>query len=227
MSSSSLESRLAEVDGSIADAARSAGRDVAEITRIVVTKFHPPSLVRELHALGVRNVAENRQQEFQSKAAELESIDDLRWHFVGQVQSKKARAVRRAASVVHSVDREKLVSALDLPGEEPLDVLVQINLTQDPNRGGVRGDDAPRLAEAIARSASLRLRGVMAVAPLDEDPGLAFERLALVAGRVREVVPEARWISAGMSGDFAEAILHGATHLRIGTAITGPRPPQV
>lgn len=116
MSSSALGTRLAEVDGSIADAARSAGRDVADITRIVVTKFHPASLVRELHALGVRDVAENRQQELQSKSAELEGLDEVRWHFVGQVQSKKARAVRRAASVVHSVDREKLVSALDAPG---------------------------------------------------------------------------------------------------------------
>lgn len=227
MSSSALGTRLAEVDGSIADAARSAGRDVADITRIVVTKFHPASLVRELHALGVRDVAENRQQELQSKSAELEGLDEVRWHFVGQVQSKKARAVRRAAGVVHSVDREKLVSALDAPGEDPLDVLVQINLTEDPNRGGVRDDDAPRLAEAIARSESLRLRGVMAVAPLDEDPGAAFERLAGIAERVRAVVPDARWISAGMSGDFAEAISHGATHLRIGTAITGPRPSQV
>ena len=114
-----------------------------------------------------------------------------------------------------------------MPDADPLDVLVQINLTDDPNRGGVREGDAPRLAETIARTPSLRLRGVMAVAPLDEDPARAFERLAGIAARVRGVVPDASWISAGMSGDFAEAIAHGATHLRIGTAITGPRPSQV
>ncbi len=227
MSSAALESRLAQVDGSIADAARSAGRDPGEITRIVVTKFHPAALVRELFALGVRDVAENRQQEFQAKHDELTDLGDLRWHFVGQVQSKKARAVRRAAGAVHSVDRDKLVAALDVPDADPLDVLVQINLTDDPNRGGVREGDAPRLAETIARTPSLRLRGVMAVAPLDEDPARAFERLAGIAARVRGVVPDASWISAGMSGDFAEAITHGATHLRIGTAITGPRPSQV
>lgn len=227
MSSAALESRLAQVDGFIADAARSAGRDPAEITRIVVTKFHPATLVRELYALGVRDVAENRQQEFQAKRDELTDLGDLRWHFVGQVQSKKARAVRRAAGAVHSVDRDKLVAALDVPDADPLDVLVQINLTDDPNRGGVREGDAPRLAETIARTPSLRLRGVMAVAPLDEDPARAFERLAGIAARVRGVVPDASWISAGMSGDFAEAIAHGATHLRIGTAITGPRPSQV
>lgn len=227
MSSAALESRLAQVDGFIADAARSAGRDPAEITRIVVTKFHPATLVRELYALGVRDVAENRQQEFQAKRDELTDLGDLRWHFVGQVQSKKARSVRRAAGAVHSVDRDKLVAALDVPDADPLDVLVQINLTDDPNRGGVREGDAPRLAETIARTPSLRLRGVMAVAPLDEDPARAFERLAGIAARVRGVVPDASWISAGMSGDFAEAIAHGATHLRIGTAITGPRPSQV
>lgn len=227
MSSAALESRLTEVDGAIADAARSAGRAPDEITRIVVTKFHPASLVRELAALGVRDVAENRQQEFQAKHDELTDLRDLRWHFVGQVQSKKARLVRRAADAVHSVDRDKLVAALDVPGADRLDVLVQINLTDDPNRGGVREGDAPRLAETIARTPSLRLRGVMAVAPLDEEPGRAFERLAGIAAHVRAVVPDARWISAGMSGDFAEAIGHGATHLRIGTAITGPRPSQV
>ena len=227
MSSAALESRLAEVDGAIADAARSAGRAPDEITRIVVTKFHPASLVRELAALGVRDVAENRQQEFQAKHDELTDLRDLRWHFVGQVQSKKARLVRRAADAVHSVDRDKLVAALDVPGADRLDVLVQVNLTDDPNRGGVREGDAPRLAETIARTPSLRLRGVMAVAPLDEEPGRAFERLAGIAAHVRAVVPDAGWISAGMSGDFAEAIGHGATHLRIGAAITGPRPSQV
>lgn len=221
-----LASRLAAVDGSIADAARSAGRDPGEITRIVVTKFHPPALVRELHGLGVRDIAENRQQELTAKRDELADLDDVRWHFVGQIQSKKARAVRRAASVVHSADREKLVHALDEPGADPLDVLVQINLTDDPRRGGVDPSDAERLAASVAATESLRLRGVMAVAPLEESPFAAFERLGRCADRVRSVDAAATWISAGMSQDFAEAVACGATHLRIGTAITGPRPPQ-
>ncbi|WP_156759288.1 YggS family pyridoxal phosphate-dependent enzyme [Microbacterium karelineae] len=221
-----LASRLAAVDGSIARAARSAGRDAGAITRIVVTKFHPVALVRALHGLGVRDIAENRQQELTAKRGELTDLDDMSWHFVGQVQTKKARAVRREATVVHSVDREKLVRALDEPGADPLDVLVQINLTDDPARGGVAPAEAARLAEAIADAESLRLRGVMAVAPLDEHPAAAFERLAHCAERVRGVDPAATWISAGMSQDFAEAIAHGATHLRIGTAITGPRPSQ-
>lgn len=222
---SGLAERLAAVDAQIAEAARAAGRDAGEITRIVVTKFHPAALVRELHGLGVVDVGENRQQELVAKAEELAALD-LRWHFIGQLQTKKARAVRRVASAVHSVDRERLVDALEAaaePGEAPLDVLVQINLTDDPARGGVAPDGLEPLAERIAAAPSLALRGVMAVAPLDEAPAAAFERLAGYAARVRAVEPSATWISAGMSADLVEAIACGATHLRIGSAITGPR----
>lgn len=227
-----LADRLALLDERVADAARAAGRDAGEITRIVVTKFHPAQLVRDLYALGVRDVGENRQQEISEKRSELADLDDLRWHFVGQIQSNKARAVRAAASVVHSVDRAKLADALDgasrddaaEPDAMPLDVLVQINLTADTGRGGTNESDVVALTEHVARCSGLRLRGVMAVAPLDERPAAAFERLAEHAARVRAVVPDASWISAGMTGDFEEAIAIGATHLRIGSAITGNRP---
>lgn len=222
-----LAERLAAVDERIADAARAAGRDAGEITRIVVTKFHPASLVRELARLGVTSVGENRQQELTGKAAECAGLG-VEWHFIGQAQTKKASAIRRAASVVHSLDRERLVDALDAAAESEarLPVLLQVNLTDDPARGGVAPDGIETLAERTAASASLELRGVMAVAPLGEEPARAFARLAGYAERVRTVVPEATWVSAGMTQDFAEAIAHGATHLRIGTAITGPRPDQ-
>lgn len=236
-----LATRLADVDARIADAARAAGRDPGDLTRIVVTKFHPAQLVVDLTALGVRDVGENRQQELTAKRdalrqaqgpggnAEQDSaaIEGVRWHFIGQVQTKKARAVRAASDAVHSVDRDRLADALHAadPDGRSLDVCVQVNLTDDPGRGGVAPAGAARLAEHIAaRCPSLRVRGVMAVAPLDEAPAAAFVRLADIAEDVRTVVPDATWISAGMSGDFAEAIMAGATHLRIGTAITGPRP---
>lgn len=221
-----LADRLASVDERIADAARAVGRDPSEITRIVVTKFHPASLVEELHRLGVRDVGENRQQEFTRKAAEVGDLDGLRWHFIGQAQTNKARAVRAAASVVHSVDRARLADALDAaaePGDASLDVLLQVNLTDDPGRGGVTPADLRALAEHAAGLPTLRVRGVMAVAPLDEPAAPAFERLRGHADVVRDVVPDADWISAGMTADFAEAIAVGATHLRIGSAITGPR----
>src|SRR3954462_5667498 len=210
-----LAERLALVDGQIADAARAADRDPAELTRIGVTKFHPADLVRELARLGVRDVGENRHQEAVAKAAELSDLE-LSWHFVGQLQSNKARAVRRYAAAVHSVDRGSLADAL--AGESALDVFVELNLTGDPARGGVDPALVEPLAEHVASTPSLVLRGVMAVAPRDEEPRAAFERVRAASDAVVRLVPEATAISAGMSGDFREAILEGATHLRIGTA---------
>ena len=213
------------MDNALAD--RLAGRDPAEITRIVVTKFHPASLITDLFALGVRDIGENRQQELTAKHRELGSLPELRWHFIGQMQTNKARAVRAASDVVHSVDRARIAQALDAAGEDRvLDVLLQVNLTDDPGRGGVAPADVEALATDVHARETLRVRGVMAVAPLDESPARAFERLRACADGVRRVVPDATWISAGMTGDFPEAIAMGATHLRIGSAITGPRPPR-
>jgi len=210
------------VRAGIADAARAAGRSPEELTTIVVTKFHPASLVRELASLGVADVGENRHQEAQAKAAELSDLD-LRWHFVGQLQSKKARQARAYASVIHSVDRVSLVDALR-SDEWDIDCFVQLNLTDDPARGGVADRDLEPLVDHIVDTPGLRLLGVMAVAPIGEEPRRAFERVRLASERVRRIAPDATRISAGMSQDYADAIAEGATHLRIGTAITGNRP---
>lgn len=222
MSDPVLAERLADVDGRIADAAHAAGRDPSELTRIVITKFHPASLVRELYALGVRDLGENRHQEAAAKAAELTDLD-IAWHFVGQLQSNKARAVRAYATAVHSVDRPSLITALADPAASRLDCFVQLNLSEDPGRGGVLPAGAESLSEQVAGTPGLRLRGVMAVAPLDAEPRAAFATVRAVSDRIRTLVPDATAISAGMSDDFAEAIAEGATHLRIGTAITGKR----
>jgi len=216
-----LAERLAMVDGEIADAARAAGRDPAELTRIVVTKFHPAELVRRLVRLGVRDVGENRHQEAAAKAAELSDLD-VRWHFVGQLQSNKAKAVRAYARAVHSVDRASLADAL--AGSSPLDVFIEVNLTGDAARGGVDPELLEPLAERVLSTPGLVLRGVMAVAPLGEEPRAAFARVRTASEALQRLAPEAGAISAGMSGDFREAVLEGATHLRIGTAITGKRP---
>lgn len=216
-----LAERLDAVRTRIADAARRSGRDPSAVTTIVVTKFQPVELVRDLQALGVRDFGENRHQEARDKAAH---VSGARWHFVGQLQGKKAGQVRAYASVIHSVDRPALVSALEIPGEPPVDVFVQVNLTGDPTRGGAAPADVPALAEAIAAARTLRLLGVMAIAPLGERPRAAFARLRSVSDAVRAIVPAAAAISAGMSGDFEDALAEGATHLRIGTAITGSRP---
>lgn len=216
-----LGERLATVQAGIQDAARAAGRNPDELTTIVVTKFHPASLVRQLSELGVRDFGESRHQEASAKVAELADVDAT-WHFIGQLQSKKARQVRAYSDVIHSVDRDALIDAL--AGEPDRDVFLQVNLTDDPGRGGAAPDDLVRLAERVEQTPGLVLRGLMAVAPLDEEPRRAFARVRQLSERVRASVPAASALSMGMSGDYAEAILEGATHLRIGTAITGIRP---
>ncbi len=217
-----LADRLAGVQAGIADACRAAGRPADAVALIVVTKFHPAPLVAALAELGVRDVGENRHQEAQGKAEELAELD-LNWHFIGQLQTKKARQAARYAQSIHSIDRERLVDALtDL--ERPVDAFLQVNMTDDPGRGGVPPTELAALAERASANPSLKLRGIMAVAPLDEAPAQAFERLAGYSELVRTVDPHATAISAGMTHDYAEAIAAGATHLRIGSAITGNRP---
>lgn len=219
-----LAARLQRVQAGIADACTRASRDPGEVTLVVVTKFHPASLVAALVDLGVRDFGENRHQEAQAKAEELAHLD-INWHFIGQLQTKKARQAARYASAIHSIDRERLVDALaDPEAERRIDAFVQINLTDDPGRGGVAPEGIEYLAEKVLKTPSLRLRGVMSVAPLEESAEAAFERLAGYSLRVRALAPEAAAISAGMTHDYTEAIAAGATHLRIGSAITGNRP---
>ncbi|MBL3687242.1 YggS family pyridoxal phosphate-dependent enzyme [Leucobacter zeae] len=221
-----LGERLERVRGGIADACRAAGRDPEDTTLIVVTKFHPASLISALAELGVRDVGENRHQEAQEKAAELADLG-LRWHYIGQLQTKKARQAARYAHAIHSIDRERLVDALATAEvTTPIDAFVQVNLTDDPGRGGAAPEDLERLAERVLETPTLRLRGLMAVAPLpeEEEAVSAFARLHGLAERLRRVAPEATAISAGMTHDYREAIAAGATHLRIGSAITGNRP---
>lgn len=217
-----LQDRLAAVRGTIAQAASAAGRDPADITTIVVTKFHPASLIEELAALGVRDVGENRHQEAQAKAAALAGRG-LTWHFVGQVQGKKARQVRAYADVIHSLDRESLAAAL-ASEESSVECFVQVNLTDDPARGGVAPAELDRLVDRVLGTPGIRLLGLMAVAPLGAEPRASFARVRELGERTRRLAPEARFLSMGMSLDYADAIAEGATHLRIGTAITGNRP---
>lgn len=219
-----LAERYATVTQGIDDACRAAGRSVDEITTVVVTKFHPASLIEQLVSLGVRDVGENRHQDAAPKAAALAALP-LTWHFVGQLQSNKVRAVTEYARIIHSVDRPSLVTALGRV-DRSIDVFLEVNLTDDEGRGGVQPDHVMALADRVLEVSALRLAGVMAVAPLDESARAAFARLRAISDNVRTLAPDATAISAGMSGDYAEAIAEGATHLRIGAAITGNRPVQ-
>ncbi|MEZ5092376.1 YggS family pyridoxal phosphate-dependent enzyme [Nocardioides sp.] len=224
-----VERRLADVRRRVATAATASGRDPDEVTLVVVTKFFPAADVRLLADLGVGDVGENRHQEAAAKAAECADLD-LRWHFIGGLQSNKAAAVASYADVVESVDRPKLVAPLSRGAVErgrSLDVLLQVSL-DPPDAAGHRAGADPReltdLAGRVAEAEGLRLRGLMAVAPLGEAPATAFARLAAIRSGLLAEHPEAGWLSAGMSGDFEAAIGAGATHVRVGSAVLGPRP---
>lgn len=222
-----LRSRLAEVHARIDRAATTAGRDPAQVELVVVTKYFPVGDVDLLVDLGVRHIGENKDQEAGAKVAELARRDDVTVHFIGQLQSNKAAHVASYADVVQSVDRPKIVTALDRAADRHgrrLDVLLQVALDESDGRGGASPAQVPALADLVAEAGSLRLRGVMAVAPLGADPRPAFARLREVADGIRAGHPDATWISAGMSGDLEEAVAEGATHLRVGTAILGSRP---
>ncbi len=221
---------LTDVQQRVDRACAEVGRRADEVTTIVVTKFFPLSDLRLLAGLGVRDVGENRHQEAVEKAAAGADLG-LRWHFIGALQSNKAAAVAAYADVVHSLDRAKLVGGLSRGAAErgrDLECLVQVSL-DPPGTGAARSGcdpaELPDLAERILDAEGLRLRGVMGVAPLGGDPGAAFDRLASAAEMVRGLSAEAGWISAGMSGDLEQAVMSGATHLRIGSAVLGPRPP--
>jgi pyridoxal phosphate enzyme (YggS family) len=223
-----LAANLAAVQDRIAVAARAAGRDPAEVTLIAVTKSHPAADIALLAELGVAEVAESRDQEAAGKAATLAGLP-VRWHFVGQLQTNKARSVVRYADIVQSVDRTALVEALSRAAADravDLDVLIQLNLDPDPDagRGGVSAAELPRLADEIAAAPGLRLRGLMLVAPPGEDPAPVFARLAEVSAWLRVDHPDATWISAGMSGDLEAAVAHGTTHVRVGSGLLGARP---
>ncbi|MFJ5638282.1 YggS family pyridoxal phosphate-dependent enzyme [Streptomyces sp. NPDC093223] len=229
-----LAANLATVEERIAAACAAAGRDRAEVTLIVVTKTYPASDVRILSELGVRDVAENRDQDAAPKAAASADLP-LTWHFVGQLQTNKVRSVMGYADFVQSVDRPRLVEALSREavrtGRE-VGCLVQVALDAAASGRGERGGVAPggiaELAGLIAAAPGLRLGGLMTVAPLAGEyagrQGAAFERLMDLSTDLRRAHPAANMVSAGMSADLEEAVAAGATHVRVGTAVLGVRP---
>jgi len=226
-----LADRLSAVSARIDSKLQAVGRSRDEITLVVVTKNHPVDLSLELYGLGCRDFGENRDQEAGPKASELRVLlgdqPQPSWHFVGQLQSNKAKRVAEYADVVHSVDRFSLLEALIKASEDrekPLDVFLQVNLTDDENRGGVQPAELEAFAESVLSTNGLRLLGVMAVASLEGQEERDFNLIRVLSKRLEAMSEDAKFISAGMSGDFELALEYGATHLRIGTAITGNRP---
>jgi pyridoxal phosphate enzyme (YggS family) len=228
-----LSANLHSVQTRIDAACQTAGRPPGEVALIVVTKFFPFSDLEALCQLGVTDIGESRDQEASAKIAALPADvrNRLKVHFVGQLQSNKAASLASYADTVHSIDRGKLVGALDRSAAaagRDLGALVQVSLSGDApgrGRGGILPEGLAELADRVAAAEHLTLCGLMAVAPVGVDPAEAFVQLATVARELRADHPEATWISAGMSADLEAAVANGATHLRVGSAILGSRPP--
>ncbi|MET9773838.1 YggS family pyridoxal phosphate-dependent enzyme [Streptomyces sp. NPDC006367] len=229
-----LAGNLAKVEERITAACEAAGRRREEVTLIVVTKTYPADDVRILSELGVRHVAENRDQDAAPKAAACSDLS-LSWHFVGQLQTNKVRSVVGYADVVQSVDRARLVTALSkeaVRAGREVGVLLQVALDAGESARGERGGVAPagieELADLVAGSDGLRLDGLMTVAPLTGAYAgrqqAAFERLMDLSTHLRRAHPAANMVSAGMSADLEQAVAAGATHVRVGSAVLGVRP---
>lgn len=214
----------------IASACLASGRTADSVELVAITKNHPAELVAELVDLGQLVFGENRDQEAGPKSqrlAELRPDAKTTWHFVGQLQSNKVKSVLKYAKVIHSIDRASLVSELakQLPKfEGKFSGFIELNLTSDPGRGGVLPENLAALAESVLELENFELLGVMAVAGLGEDPRSEFEKVLTASHQLQQLAPTANQLSIGMSEDFEIAISMGATHIRVGSAITGPRP---
>jgi pyridoxal phosphate enzyme (YggS family) len=221
-----LSRSLADVHARIQEATAQASRKRDEVTLIAVTKSYPISDVEILHQLGVTHFGENRSAE----GLEKSSLVSAHWHFQGQIQSNKIAAISSWAHTVHSLDEISHVAKFDRAvGEIPekrLNVFIQISLDGDTSRAGVRGDDLLALAHSISSTKNLDLVGLMVVPPVQAEPEKAFSEVAEIAQRFRRQFPVAQSLSAGMSGDYEIAIAHGATHIRVGSQILGPRAPH-
>ena len=197
---------------------------------IVVTKNFPISDLEILYALGERQFGENRENELSPKAEALPK--DIDWHFQGTIQSNKLRAIVSVASYIHSLDELRhasKISELALEMGKKQSCFIQVNLDpeelakQESNRSGIRAEEFKAFSESLLKLAGVEIVGVMGVAPLNEDPRPGFETLRNLSQELLKVAPGARYISSGMSGDYQIAMEYGATHIRLGSSILGPR----
>lgn len=217
---------LADVRTRVQHATAKAGRSSESVTLIAVTKTYPASDVEILFDLGVRDFGENRSAE----GAEKSALVSGHWHFQGQIQSNKIAAISRWANTVHSLDQLSHVAKFDRAvGEESgkrCEIFIQLSLDGDPTRAGISGAELLALGEAVMQATNLDLMGLMVVPPVEVDPEAAFAEVAEHAERFRSEFSSATSLSAGMSGDYEIAIAYGATHIRVGSQILGPRTPH-
>lgn len=190
-----------------------------DVTLIVVTKTYPVSDVQILKELGVKNFGENRSEEGSEKSA----IVPAQWHYQGEIQSRKLRDISQWADVIHSLDELSHAKKLSNVLTEDIDVFLQLSLDGDPERGGVSRENLSKLAQEISECGNINILGLMCVLPLGRDPREGFREVAEIHQNFQREFPGARKLSAGMSGDFEIAIDCGATHIRVGSQILGPR----
>lgn len=228
-----LATALTTLSQRLVTSCRAAGRNPEDVTLLPVTKFFPAGDVDILYRLGCRAFGESREQEATAKVAELMSLPDMRWHMIGRLQRNKLRAIARWVDTVHSVDSVRLAESLDASAAAALDagqrhssvrVLVQVSVDGDSTRGGIIGSQLAAVADTVAAASTLRLAGVMAVAPLGMESERAFAELARIHEELLKNHPEAVERSAGMSGDLEKAVEFGSTCVRVGTALMGARP---
>jgi len=215
-----IASNLASVVEQIHSATQSCARKYEEITLIAVTKTFPISDVHILASLDVHNFGENRDSDAAPKAAAVPGT----WHFQGQIQSNKLKSIASWANVIHSLDLNRHIQALDKVAIHRIGVFLQVSLDGAQGRGGAAPANLSELADSVLSSTNLDLMGLMAVAPLEVSSDQAFEKLAIIHAEFKASYPMATSLSAGMSNDFASAISHGATHIRVGSSILGSRP---
>ena len=228
----SIESNLVALNARITAACRLADRDLASVTLIGVSKTKPLTAVREAGALGVRHMGENYLDEAMAKIDGSQDLD-LTWHFIGRMQSNKCRLIAQYFDWVHTVDRQKIARRLNdqCPPGKRLNTLIQVNIDDDPAKGGVSAAQAPELLRQMSALPNLAARGLMAILATNTDPGASYESMAqLFAALRRDLEGEQKltWdtLSLGMTADLEQAIAAGSTHVRIGTALFGSRDPH-
>jgi len=220
-----IEDNLNQVRQKIAAAAAKNGRNQNEINLIVVTKTFPISDLEILYSLGLREFGENRDQEASVKAEALPK--DINWHFQGGIQSNKLKSICSWASVIHSVDQFRYAQIIsEQVNTKPRQIFIQVSLDQPPeSRGGVDPAKLVELAKQISSLSNIKILGLMAVGPVDQEVEPAFARLQQIQAGFLAHFKDAVFLSSGMSGDYEMAISYGATHLRIGSSILGIRAP--
>lgn len=217
-----LKEKLDQVESRIAQAAARSGRRRSEIQLVAVTKKFPAATIREAYSVGLRDFGENYVQEFELKRAELDDCAGARYHFIGHLQSNKTKKAAEIFEVIHTVDSAKIARRLDAEaGEAGLQVLIEVKLSTEPAKAGAEPGDVPALVEAIRGCPHLRLLGLMTMPPWSDDAEVSrpyFARLRELAGK-----NNLQHLSMGMSHDLEVAIEEGATIVRVGTALFGPR----